>query len=205
VSRRAILVALFAIGCGGAESHNEPSKPAAAPVDDSLAKRERALAGGGSRAIFAGGCFWGVEYYFEQQPGVLAVTSGFAGGRIKQPSYHQVSTSDTGHAEVVEVIFDPNKTNYETMARLFFEIHDPTQVDRQGPDVGKQYRSAVFFLDAEQKQIAEKLIEILKSKGLEIATEVSPAGEFWPAEQYHQDYYQRKGGQPYCHRRVKRF
>jgi peptide methionine sulfoxide reductase msrA/msrB len=198
-------VAFCACARGGEPAPSTASKKADVTPSKSSSKRESALAQGGARAIFAGGCFWGVEHYFEEEPGVLAVTSGFAGGRTVSPTYKSVSAGETGHAEVVEVIFDPNATNYEKMARLFFEIHDPTQKNRQGPDIGEQYRSAVFFLDEEQEQTARKLVEILRGKGLDVATEVSAAGEFWPAEDYHQDYYQRKGGEPYCHRRVERF
>ncbi len=156
-------------------------------------------------AYFAGGCFWGVEYYLEQEPGVKSVESGYMGGNKRSPSYQDVSYRKTGHAEVVRVIFNPAKTNYEALARLFFEIHDPTQVNRQGPDVGKQYRSEVFYRTEEQKAIAEKLIHILQLKGYEVATRVTPAATFWIAEDYHQDYYANKGGTPYCHKRVDRF
>jgi peptide methionine sulfoxide reductase msrA/msrB len=157
------------------------------------------------RAIFAGGCFWGVEYYIEKHPGVLSVTSGYIGGRTKNPTYEEVCSKTTGHAEAVEVIYDPTKTDYEALARLFFEIHDPTQVDRQGPDIGEQYRSEVFYVNDEQKQIAEKLIQILKGKGYEVATKVTKATEFYTAEKYHQDYYINKGTLPYCHGYTKRF
>lgn len=157
------------------------------------------------RAIFAGGCFWGVEYYIEKHPGVLSVTSGYIGGHTKNPTYEEVCSKTTGHAEAVEVIYDPTKTDYEALARLFFEIHDPTQVDRQGPDIGEQYRSEVFYVDDEQKQIAEKLIQILKGKGYEVATKVTKATEFYTAEKYHQDYYINKGTLPYCHGYTKRF
>lgn len=157
------------------------------------------------RAIFAGGCFWGVEYWFERADGVLAAVSGYTGGRTENPSYQQVCSHATGHAEAVEVIFDREKTSFEKLARLFFEIHDPTQVDRQGPDIGDQYRSAIFYLDGEQKAAAEKLMGELRRKGLEVATRLEPAGEFWPAEEYHQDYYRKKNSQPYCHLRRERF
>ncbi len=157
------------------------------------------------RAIFAGGCFWGVEHHLQQEDGVLEVTSGFIGGTTDNPSYKDVCYKDTGHAEAVEVVYDKTRTDYETLARVFFEIHDPTQVDRQGPDVGDQYRSEIFYLDEDQKEVAEKLIGLLRDKGLKIATRVTQATTFWPAEDYHQDYYARKGAQPYCHARVQRF
>jgi peptide methionine sulfoxide reductase msrA/msrB len=156
-------------------------------------------------AYFAGGCFWGVEYYLEKYDGVVSARSGYMGGRTENPTYKEVCYENTGHAEVVEVVFDPNKVSYEILARLFFEIHDPTQLNRQGPDVGAQYRSAVFYTSEEQKSTTEELIGILKDKGFNVVTEVSPAGTFWPAEEYHQDYYDTNGKLPYCHAYQKRF
>lgn len=156
-------------------------------------------------AIFAGGCFWGVEYLMEKEPGVLSIESGYIGGKTQNPTYEQVCGKTTGHAEAVKIVFDPSKVSYETLAKLFFEIHDPTQLNRQGPDVGDQYRSEIFYTTAEQKVIAEKLINQLKTKGYKVVTKVTPATTFWKAENYHQDYYDRKGSTPYCHRYVKRF
>jgi peptide methionine sulfoxide reductase msrA/msrB len=152
-------------------------------------------------AIFAGGCFWGVEYYFSKAKGVLSTTVGYIGGRKNDPTYEDVCSHTTGHVEAVQVTFDPSKTTYEELARLFFEIHDFTQVDRQGPDVGDQYRSAVFFRNAKQKKTAEKLISLLSGKGYNVATRLEPAGTFWKAEEYHQDYYEKTGRMPYCHAR----
>ncbi len=157
------------------------------------------------RAIFAGGCFWGVEYYLQQMPGVQETTVGYTGGTTEEPTYEQVCSNTTGHAEAVEVRFDPVITDFESLARLFFEIHDPTQKDRQGPDVGEQYRSCIFCIDEKQKRIARKLIDQLKARGLAVVTRLEPAGEFWPAEDDHQDYYKRKQSTPTCHTRVKRF
>jgi peptide methionine sulfoxide reductase msrA/msrB len=157
------------------------------------------------KAIFAGGCFWGVEYYMEKHPGVLSVTSGYTGGKTKNPTYEEVCYKNTGHIEAVEIVFDPSKTTFEELAKLFFEIHDPTQVDRQGPDIGIQYRSEVFYVNKEQKEITEKLIQMLEDKGYNVATKLSKAETFWPAEDYHQDYYTRKGTLPYCHGYMKRF
>lgn len=155
------------------------------------------------RALFAGGCFWGVEYWFEQQAGVLAATSGYLGGRKPSPTYEEVCSHTTGHAEAVEVLYDPVRVSYEQLARLFFEIHDPTQVGGQGPDRGDQYRSEVFYTTEEQRGIAEGLIAKLRARGLAVVTAVTAAGTFWPAEAYHQDYYARQGGVPYCHARRK--
>ena len=156
-------------------------------------------------AIFAGGCFWGVEYFMEQQPGVRSVEAGYIGGRTSNPTYREVCSHTTGHAEAVRVEYDPSQVSYETLARLFFEIHDPTQVNRQGPDIGDQYRSEIFYTTPQQRQTAEKLIAELRSKGYRVATRVTPAGTFWPAEAYHQDYYRKKGTQPYCHGYTRRF
>ena len=157
------------------------------------------------KAVFAGGCFWGVEYHFKKVKGVLSTTVGYTGGKTANPTYEQVCTGRTGHAEAIEVEFDPSVVGYEELAKLFFEIHDPTQVDRQGPDVGEQYRSAVFYENDQQKKIAEALIEQLKTRGYEVVTSVEKGGEFWPAELYHQDYYEKTGHRPYCHIYQKRF
>lgn len=155
--------------------------------------------------IFAGGCFWGVEYYMHTIPGVISTETGYIGGHLKNPTYRDVCSHTTGYAEAVRVVFNPAKTSYEEVAKMFFEIHDPTQVNRQGPDVGDQYRSEVFYLNMEQKVTAEKLIDLLKQKGFKVATKVTPATTFWRAEDYHQQYYAKEGSTPYCHVRVKRF
>lgn len=156
-------------------------------------------------AIFAGGCFWGVEHLMQQQRGVISVVSGYTGGKTKNPTYKQVCTGDTGHAEAVMITYNPAEVSYETLAKLFFEIHDPTQQDRQGPDVGNQYRSEVFYNSPQQKAVADSLIDVLKQKGYNVKTKVTKAATFYPAEEYHQDYYLHKGTQPYCHMYVKRF
>jgi peptide methionine sulfoxide reductase msrA/msrB len=158
-----------------------------------------------AKAYFAGGCFWGVEYYLEKLEGVKEVTSGFMGGTVKDPTYYQVVRTKTGHLETVEVVYDPKKVSYETLVKTFFEIHDPTQADGQGPDIGSQYLSAIFVNTKEERRVVERLIELLEKKGLKIATKVLGKTPFYKAEEYHQDYYDRKGGTPYCHRRVKRF
>ncbi len=157
-----------------------------------------------SVAFFGGGCFWGVEDGFSKLPGVVNVVSGYMGGKTNFPSYEDVTTGRTGHAEVVKVEFDASKTNFETLARFFFEIHDPTQKDRQGVDVGTQYRSVVYYADAKQKDITQKLINILKNKGYAVVTELSPAPAFFAAEDYHQNFTERTG-RGACHLPVKRF
>jgi peptide methionine sulfoxide reductase msrA/msrB len=156
-------------------------------------------------AVFAGGCFWGVEYFMKKAPGVISVTSGYTGGHVKNPTYREVCTGTTGHAEAVKIIYDPAKTSYENLVRLFLEIHDPTQAGGQGPDIGDQYRSEIFYLNNDQKLTAEKDLKILNDKGYKTTTQVTKATEFYDAEDYHQDYYAHKGTLPYCHAFVKRF
>ncbi|MBX7246380.1 MAG: peptide-methionine (S)-S-oxide reductase MsrA [Candidatus Sumerlaeaceae bacterium] len=156
-------------------------------------------------AIFAEGCFWGTQYMFQKAKGVVSSRVGYTGGAKTFPTYQQVCTGTTGHLEALEVVYDPKVTSYENMAKLFFESHDPTQTNGQGPDIGEQYKSAIFYMNDQQKEIAEKLIKQLEAKGLKVATKVLPASQFWPAEEYHQNYYSKKGGEPYCHSFTKRF
>lgn len=157
------------------------------------------------KAVFAGGCFWGTEYYLKRAKGVISTTVGYTGGHKANPTYEEVCKGGTGHAEAVEIVFNPDLVSYEDLVKLFFEVHDPTQVNRQGPDVGEQYRSEVFYLNDGQKAAAEKLVRMLKDKGYKVATKVTKASTFWKAEEYHQDYYSKTGGSPYCHRYTKRF
>ena len=156
-------------------------------------------------AVFAGGCFWGVEHLFQSLDGVYSAVSGYTGGTTEKPTYQQVLTHTTGHLEAVEVFYNPLIISYEQLARYFFEIHDPTQTDGQGPDIGNQYLSAIFYRSRGEFDTAVKLINILEEKGYTIATDLRSAAPFWKAEEYHQDYYEKTGGVPYCHTYTKRF
>jgi len=158
-----------------------------------------------AKAYFAGGCFWGIEYLFEHKDGVISATSGYMGGSIPNPSYHDVTYGNSGHVEVVEVTYDPAKINYEKLAEFFFEIHDPTQIDGQGPDIGEQYLSTIFYENDNEKKIIHNLIDILKTKGYEIVTKVVPDDTFWEAEENHQDYNDKKRQQPRCNVYKKKF
>jgi peptide-methionine (S)-S-oxide reductase len=146
------------------------------------------------KAIFAAGCFWGVEHDFRQIPGVIDAISGYSGGHVDHPTYEQVCTGRTGHAESVEVTFDPAKVSYEQLVNAFWSLHDPTTMNRQGPDVGTQYRSAIFYTSDEQERIAEASKAAAAARfSRPIATEITQAGPFWPAEAYHQRYVERRG------------
>lgn len=151
------------------------------------------------KAYFASGCFWGTEYHFMKAKGVVETTVGYMGGHTEHPTYKEVCTGESGHAETTEVLFDTTLTNYDEMVKLFFETHDFTQVGGQGPDIGDQYRSVIFYTSEEQKRIAEKYMDILTSKGYKVATKLATAPTFWSAEDYHQEYYDKKNGSPYCH------
>jgi peptide methionine sulfoxide reductase msrA/msrB len=157
------------------------------------------------KAIFAGGCFWGVEYYFQKLKGVISTVVGYTGGHKENPTYREVCYHSTGHIEAIEITYDANIVSYEELTKLFFEIHNPEQSDGQGPDIGEQYTSVVFYQDVKQKEIAEHLIEVLKGKGYKVATKLRKAAYFWPAEKAHQQYYEKEGSKPYCHHWQKRF
>jgi peptide methionine sulfoxide reductase msrA/msrB len=157
------------------------------------------------KAYFSGGCFWGVESCMRRAQGVLGTRVGYMGGSTTNPTYEEVCTGRTGHAETVFVEYDASKADYETLVKLFFEIHDPEQEDRQGPDVGSQYRSAIFYTDQSQKAVAEKVMDELKKKGINAVTEIRSAGEFYLAEEYHQKYFEKTGAAPHCNTRKKIF
>jgi peptide-methionine (S)-S-oxide reductase len=152
------------------------------------------------KATFGAGCFWGVEHFFRDVPGVIDAVSGYSGGKTDNPNYRQVCSGTTNHAEVVEVTFDPAKVSYATLVDLFFKMHNPTQLNRQGPDVGTQYRSAIFTHGPEQARVAKERLEAAKASGRykqPIVTVIEPAQTFWPAEGYHQRYFEKNGGS--CH------
>lgn len=170
---------------------------AATPAPDRPTEPHGALA----TATLAGGCFWCLEAVFDELEGVHAVKSGYAGGHVEHPSYQQVCTGTTGHAEVVRIAYDPAVIGYDDLLRVFFSIHDPTTKDRQGNDVGPQYRSAIFFHDEAQRRAAEAVLREVAEAGIypgTIVTELGPAGPFYPAEAYHDDYFARNPGQGYC-------
>jgi len=188
LGRLGLALAAF-VGLAAAETNPSASQPMTTPP-----KLEK--------ATFGAGCFWGVEYQYRKIPGVHEAYCGYSGGKTERPTYREVCQHDTGHAEVIEVTFDPAKVSYRQLVEYFFRMHNPTQVDRQGPDVGDQYRSVIFFHSPEQKKVAEEVKAALTAAKVyaePIATKIEPAQTFWKAEEYHQRYYEKKGGRPYCH------
>jgi len=153
------------------------------------------------KAYFAAGCFWGVEHLFKKVTGVVETTVGYCGGTKENPAYEDVLTGETGHLETVEVIYDERKVTYDELVKIFFEIHDFTQKNGQGPDIGSQYLSAVFVSDENEAKTVQKHIDYLKSKGYDVVTQIKQFEKFWKAEDYHQDYYARTMQVPYCHYR----
>ena len=171
--------------------------------DDDMTKTE--IPNNVKYAYFSSGCFWGTEYWFEKSKGVISVVSGYAGGHKANPTYREVCTGLTGHLETVRVCYDPEKTTYEELVKLFFETHDFTQKNGQGPDIGSQYLSAIFYQNEEEKEIAEKYIKMLRERNYDVATTLREYKNFYEAEDYHQDYYAKKGSMPYCHFYTKLF
>ncbi len=157
------------------------------------AQSERAV------AYFASGCFWGTEYHFMKAKGVTETTVGYMGGFTQSPTYREVCSGTTGHIETTEIVYNPAQTSFEELLKLYYETHNFEQVGGQGPDIGEQYQSVIFYVNDEQKAMAEKYIKILRDKGYSPATQLRPAPEFWAAEDYHQEYYSKKNGTPYCH------
>lgn len=158
-----------------------------------------------TKAYFASGCFWGTEFYFMKAKGVKHTAVGFMGGHLDKPTYQQVCEKNTGHLEVTEVEYDNRETSYEEMVKLFFETHDFTQTNGQGPDIGPQYLSCIFYNNEAEKETAQAYFDILASKGYRVATMLKPASTFWKAEDYHQQYYEHNGAKPYCHSYKKIF
>ena len=158
-----------------------------------------------SVAIFAAGCFWGVEHHFSKTKGVTKAISGYTGGKTKNPTYKEVCRGDTGHIEAVKVFYDADIIKYEDLVKLFFEIHNFEQEGGQGPDIGEQYESYIFYANKEQQRIAQKIIKELKTKGYTPTTKLKEAEEFYEAEKEHQNFYEKKGSQPYCHTHQKIF
>lgn len=175
----------------------EPEKPM---IKDETPAPMPKVPEGAEVVTLGAGCFWCIEAAFKQIPGVLSVTSGYMGGTVKKPTYQQVCEEDTGHAEVVQVVFDPKKTSFDTVLGWFWKMHDPTTLNRQGADVGTQYRSAIFYSTDAQKTAAEESKKKAQADFTDpIVTEITKASEFWPAENYHQDYYfQNKNKNGYC-------
>lgn len=168
----------------------ESRTPAMSPAPDPSTLR---------KATFGAGCFWGVEHVYQQLPGVVDAVSGYAGGKSENPTYRQICTGETGHAEVVEVTYDPARITYARLAEVFFKMHDPTTLNRQGPDVGTQYRSVIFHHDDAQRAEAERARAAAQPRfSRPIVTTIEPAPAFWRAEEYHQDYVERTG-RPSCH------
>jgi peptide-methionine (S)-S-oxide reductase len=200
-----VLIALAAIGCDSSPSRTDPSASAAGP--DQPKATPTAASGKETNvktetALFGAGCFWGVESSFRKVPGVLATATGYAGGKTDHPTYKEVCSDATGHAEVVQVVFDPEKVSYQKLLEVFFENHDPTTVDRQGPDYGNQYRSVIFYNGADQQRLA--LAEKIKRNASgeyvgPIVTAVDAAPPFWKAEDYHQQYFEKQGVNWSCH------
>ena len=158
-----------------------------------------------NKIYFAGGCFWGVEHYFKDLKGIISTDVGYMGGELENPTYEDICSGVTSHTEVLEVVYDSAITNVTDLSKIFFEIHDFTQLNRQGPDIGYQYRSAVFYSNEKQKKNVSNILDLLKTKGYNVVTDLVKAKTFWKAEEYHQEYYFKNKSTPYCHKRKKIF
>jgi len=156
-------------------------------------------------AVFASGCFWGTEYFLARVPGVIKTMVGYSGGTLENPSYEAVCTGKTGHVECLQVTYDPTVTDFAKLCKVFFETHDFSQTNGQGPDIGPQYLSVLFYADDVERKAAEAIVAELKAKGHVVATQLRAKEKFWPGEEYHRDYYERRGEVPYCHRYRKIF
>lgn len=198
---------MFLSGCGTSESYPQRGGDRAQTRSDDRQTTDTTMNENNQmqyeKAMFGAGCFWGVEHKFRGVEGVVETAVGYSGGNVENPTYQQVCSDTTGHAEVVLVNYDPKKVSYKRLVELFFDLHNPTQLNRQGPDVGRQYRSAVFYHNEDQKRVAEQAKAALAESGKyskPIVTEISPAKPFWRAEEYHQRYLEKRGvescGQP---------
>jgi peptide methionine sulfoxide reductase msrA/msrB len=201
-----LMLAIVLAGCRRSEAPTvaPPSEGAVAALEERAAPGNAAPgnAAPGNVALLAGGCFWGMEDLLRKLPGVLETSVGYTGGELQSPTYEDVKTGRSGHAESVRVVFDPNVLSFERLLAYFFSIHDPTTPNRQGNDIGTQYRSAIFVIDAEQRRTAQAMIERVAASGdwkAPVATQIIEANEFYPAEDYHQDYLQKNPGGYTCH------
>lgn len=196
-----VLLALLVSSCSRPLAQSQAEVPSTTPSASSPKPQDdgSGVPHGHETATLGGGCFWCVEAVFSEVEGVEKVTSGYAGGVVDHPTYHQVCTGETGHAEVVQVQFDPTKISYHDILTIFFTTHDPTTLNRQGADVGTQYRSAIFYETPAQRAVAEQVKTEMKPHfDADIVTEIAPLTTFWPAEEYHQDYYALNPNQGYC-------
>lgn len=201
VTGRILIILLIAVFAFAGMACKSPSITPAGPVGDTMGSREELLKEGNEVATFAAGCFWGVESTFRKVKGVKYTQVGYTGGEFVDPTYRDVCSGETGHAEAVEVIFDPGVVSYEKLLELFWALHDPTTPNRQGPDIGSQYRSAVFYHNEEQKDAAIEMKKKLQVSGQykrDIVTEIVPAGTFYRAEEYHQQYFEKTGRSGGC-------
>lgn len=188
---KGLIALIMFVGC---QNHAQPSQE-----NSNFTNMETNIAT--DTALFGTGCFWCTEAVFETIDGVISATSGYSGGTVANPSYQQVCTGNTGHAECIQIVFDPNKITYDELLEVFWESHDPTTLNRQGADVGTQYRSVIFFYNDMQKQTAENYKKKLNEEntfGKPVVTEISRAQQFYPAENYHQEYFKLNGHEPYC-------
>ncbi len=197
----AVVLAMFAMSCQGSEK--DPKADKLGKITQQVKKGDLKMDNSKTEtAIFAGGCFWCTEAFFTDLKGVEKVVSGYIGGATVNPSYRDVSTGQTGHAEAIQITYNPAEVAYEDLLEIFFVTHDPTTLNRQGADVGTQYRSEIFYTNDAQKKSAENFIKLLTDQnifeGKKIVTAISAASKFYPAEDYHQDYYAQNGNQPYC-------
>jgi peptide-methionine (S)-S-oxide reductase len=197
------IVMVLCAGCSRADLTfgRSPSKDPSSSMHKEMARKGMESNSGLKLATFGSGCFWCTEAVFQRLNGVEKVVSGYSGGHVDKPAYEQVCTGTTGHAESIQITYDPSKVSYDELLEVFWKMHDPTQKNRQGNDVGPQYRSVIFYHDAEQKKLAEAYKAKLEAEKIwdrPIVTEIAPFSKFWPAEEYHQNYYNNNTSKGYC-------